>query len=176
MSFSDDIRSVLSRLRARDVEELGEHGFDAEAAAAGFATPAVLARIFAYRGRPEAVVTFHTITPKALAVSMVASDEWRRVARDMVRWGVREARPHLLSLGFSRAECRTMAGHDDAIRLLERFGFVLECRLPGFGASGVAFLQYAWRLNDHVLLQNTQSPAAAATAADAGIQGRRSAA
>ena len=50
-----------------------------------------------------------------------------------------------------------MAGHADAIRLLERFGFSLECRLPGFGASGVTFLQYAWRLNDHVSFQITES-------------------
>jgi RimJ/RimL family protein N-acetyltransferase len=107
-------------------------------------------------------LTFHTITPKALAVSMVATDDWAQVARAMVRWGLREARPQLLALGFSRAECRTMAGHADAIRVLERFGFVLECRLPGFGASGVAFLQYAWRLNDHVSFQVTESPTTAA--------------
>ncbi|MEQ1866558.1 MAG: hypothetical protein ABL996_18120 [Micropepsaceae bacterium] len=173
MSFNEDIRSILSRLRARDVEEMREQGFDADAVAAGFATPAVLARIFAHGGRPVAVVTFHAITPKALAVSMVASDEWRSVARAMVRWGMREARPRLLALGFSRAECRTMAGHADAIRLLERFGFSLECRLPGFGASGVTFLQYAWRLNDHVSFQSTEGSPAAATAADTGVQGGR---
>lgn len=165
MSFNDDVRFILSRLRDRDVQEMIEQGFDADAVAAGFATPAVLARIFSHGGLPAAVVTFHAITPKALAVSMVASDDWRKVARAMVRWGAREARPHLLSLGFSRAECRTMAGHADAIRLLERFGFVLECRLPGFGASGVSFLQYAWRLNDHVSFQNAEgSPAAPAAA------------
>ena len=73
MSFSEDIRSILSRLRARDVEEMREQGFDKDAVAAGFATPAVLARIFSYGGRPAAVVTFHAITPKALAVSMVAT-------------------------------------------------------------------------------------------------------
>ena len=149
MGFNDDVRSILAKPRKRDRLEMLEQGMDAAAAAAGFAVPAVLARVFAHRGQPAAVVTFHAITPKALAVSLVATDDWPRVARAMMRWGVREARPYLLEQGFARAECRTMDGHADAIRLLERFGFVLECRLPDFGASGAAFLQYAWRLNDH---------------------------
>ena len=167
MSFNDDIRSILARLRDRDRDEMREQGLAVDAVAVGFATPAVLARIFSHAGQPVAIVTFHAITPKALAVSMVATGDWRHVARDMVKWGARKARPALLAQGFSRAECRTMAGHDDAIKLLERFGFVLECRLPGFGASGVAFLQYAWRLNDYVHVFIAEGSAAATAAADA---------
>ena len=166
MGFDEDVASILARLRKRDRQEMLEQGFDATAAAAGFAVPAVLARVFAHRSVPAAVVTFPAITPKALVVSLVATDDWPLVARAMVRWGVREARPLLLDEGFVRAECRTMSGHDDAIRLLERFGFVLECRLPGFGASGATFLQYAWRLNDHVHFQITESAATAAATAD----------
>jgi hypothetical protein len=164
----DEVRSILARLRARDRRELAEYGFDAETAATAFASPAILARVFAHEGRPAAVVAFHQLTAKALVVSMVATDDWRRVARAAVRWGVREARPYLLSSGFERAECRTMEGHVEAIALLERLGFVCECRLPRFGASGAAFLQYAWRLSDHVPAQSTQS----APTAQAGAAGR----
>jgi RimJ/RimL family protein N-acetyltransferase len=146
----DDIRSIMAGLRDRDRRELEEYGFDREAAALAFASPAIVARVFAHEGRPVAVVAFHHLTPKALVVSMMATDAWRRVARAALRWGLGEAKPSLLSLGYERAECRTMQGHAEAIGLLERLGFVCECRLARFGASGAAFLQYAWRLSDHV--------------------------
>lgn len=161
-------QAIFSRLRAWDALELGEYGTDAAGAITAFAAPSVLTRVFADEGNAVAIVAFHQLTPRALVVSLMATDGWLRVARALVRWGVREARPFLLSRGFARAECRTMEGHADAIRLLERLGFVQECRVPSFGASGAAFLQYAWRLNDHVH-QNTQSPAAATAAADTGV-------
>ena len=145
----EDVRSILRRVRARDAAELREYGTDAEGAVAAFGAPGVLARVFGFAGVPAAIVAFHALTPRAVVASMMATDEWPRVARAVVRWGVREARPALLRLGYARAECRTMDGHDDAIRLLERLGFVLECRVPSFGASGISFLQYAWRLEDH---------------------------
>lgn len=156
-------RTIMMRLRPRDTAELAEYGFDREMAACAFAAPAVLARVFEHEGRPVAIVAFHRLTPKAVVASLMATDEWPAVARAVVRWGVREARPALLAQGYARAECRTMEGHADAIRLLERLGFICECRVPNFGASGAAFLQYAWRLDDHVPVQDAQSaPTAAA--------------
>ncbi|MBP6014430.1 MAG: hypothetical protein KBA31_19535 [Alphaproteobacteria bacterium] len=166
-----DVCSVLARLRTRDVLELAEYGVDRDGAVLAFTAPAALSHVFAYRGRPVAIVTFHQLTPKALVVSMMTTDDWPRVARAVMGWGVRVARPALLAQGFERAECRTMEGHAEAIRLLERLGFVLECRLPRFGASGAAFLQYAWRINDHVHVQNTQSAAPATAAADTRVKG-----
>ena len=56
-----------------------------------------------------------------------------------------------------------MEGHLDAIRLLERSGFALECRLDDFGANGTAFLQYAWRLADHPRAQAFAPPARASS-------------
>jgi hypothetical protein len=145
----DDIRSILARLRSRDAREVAEYGLERDAAALAFASPAILARVFAHEGRAVAIVTFHQLTPKALVVSMMATDAWPRVARAVVRWGWREARPALIAAGFERAECRTIEGHSEAIELLERLGFVRECVLPRFGAHGASFLQYAWRLRDH---------------------------
>lgn len=172
----DDIRSILARLRPRDARELAEYGLDREAAALGLASQAVAARVFAYDGTPAAVVAFHHLTPKALVVSLMATDAWPRVARAVLLWGVREARPQLIARGFERAECRTMEGHTEAIELLQRLGFVRECRLPRFGAHGASFLQYAWRLIDHVPVQSPESTPAAAPATDAGLEtGGRSA-
>lgn len=165
-----DARAIMRRLRARDADELAEYGLDREAAAAAFAVPAVLARVFAFDGEPAAIVAFHRLTPKTVVASLMATDAWPRVARAVVRWGIREARPALLAQGYARAECRTLERHAEAIRLLERLGFIAECRVPNLGASGAAFLQYAWRLDDHVPVQDAQSPAAAPTAADAGLE------
>lgn len=168
----ESAHSVMGRLRARDAAELAELGIDPGAAAAAFAVPAVLTRVFACGEEPVAIVAFHRLTPKAVAASLMATDDWPRVARAVVRWGMREARPALLAQGFARAECRTMEGHAPAIRLLERLGFVCECRVPNFGACGAAFLQYAWRLEDHVPVQSTESAPAATPAADTGLETR----
>jgi len=169
----EDIRSIMARLRERDVRELAAYGMDIESAALAFASPGILARVFAHEGRPAAIVTFHRLTPKALAVSMMATDDWPLVARAVVRWGWRDARPRLIAAGYERAECRTIEGHVEAIALLERLGFVRECLLPRFGAQGASFLQYAWRLNDHVPIQLTQGAATASAAADTGVEAGR---
>lgn len=164
------VRSIMGRLRARDAAELDELGIEPESATAAFAAPAVLTRVFAYREEPTAIVAFHRLTPKTVAASLMATDDWPRVARAVMRWGVREARPALLRAGYARAECRTLGGHADAIRLLERLGFVCECRVPNFGTTGAAFLQYAWRLDDHVPVQSPKSPAATTPTADPGLE------
>jgi hypothetical protein len=169
----EDIRSILARLRERDARELEAYGMDLASAALAFASPAILARVFAHEGRAVAIVTFHRLTPKALVVSMMATDDWPFVGRAVVRWGWREARPALIGLGYERAECRTIEGHAEAIELLERLGFVRECLLPRFGAQGASFLQYAWRLNDHVPIQLAEGAAATAPTADAGLETRR---
>ena len=98
-------------------------------------------------------------------VSMLATPSWRRVTHEAWRWGTREARPFLLQRGYRRAECRTMAGHADAERFLQRLGFVRECLVSNYGASGVPFIQYAWRIEDHVSRPNTQARTGAARAA-----------
>lgn len=168
----DAARSIMGRLRTRDAVELAELGIDVEAAALAFASPSVLARVFAHDTEPTAIVAFHRLTPKTVAASLMATHDWPHVARAVVRWGIREARPALLSAGYARAECRTQAGHADAIRLLERLGFVCECRVPNFGASGAAFLQYAWRLDDHVSVQSAESPTAATPTAHTRLETR----
>ena len=165
-------RSIMARLRARDAVELAELGIDPDTAATAFSIPSVLTRVFAHEGQPTAIVAFHRLTPKTVAASLMATDDWPHVARAVVRWGMREARPALLAEGFARAECRTMEGHEPAIRLLERLGFVCECRVPNFGASGAAFLQYAWRLEDHVPVQSAEGATAATPAADTGLETR----
>lgn len=106
----------------------------------------LLGKVFAIDEWPAAVVAFHAVTPRTVSASMLATDEWPRVARSVIRWGRRVAKPDLLARGFARAECRTMEGHDDAIALLVSMGFRRECRVPAFGATGKTFIQFAWTL------------------------------
>lgn len=164
MTENHELARLMLRLRRRDRAELAEYGISTDEATALLSAPSELTRVFNREGEPLAIIAFHAITPKALAVSMLATDDWPRVAREAWRWAMRVARPTLLARGYTRAECRTMKGHEDAIRFLERLGFRLECQIPNFGASGSAFLQYAWRLQDHVPDENTKDACTTATA------------
>ncbi len=141
----DNLAYILSHLRVRDAEELREYGLDVQAAEGLAHVPHVLFRTWAASGNPAAACWFDALTPRALIVSLMATDDWPKVAGQVVRWGRRVAKPELLAMGYTRCECRTMAGHRDAVRLLEFMGFSLECRLPLYGATGKAFLQYSWR-------------------------------
>jgi hypothetical protein len=156
-----DIVEVIWHLRRRDRQELFAYGMKFRDAIDAFMAPSVLSRSFAHHGSAVAVVAFHALTPSALSVSMMATGAWPSVAASVLRWGTRLARPALLARGYRRAECRTMEGHDDAVRFLEHLGFGRECCLPGYGADGSTFLQYSWRLNDHVSRKVTEDPRAA---------------
>jgi hypothetical protein len=155
-----EAQAVCNNLRARDRAELACYGYAPEDAAEAFLAPAVLASAFHDAQGPQALIAFHALTPATLVVSLMATDRWSHVARPVFRWGHVTARPLLLARGFRRAECRTLEGQADAIRFLERLGFVRECPVPQFGANGATFIQYAWRLNDHVPLQIAQDAAA----------------
>lgn len=170
---TDDVVSVCQRLRQRDRDELAAYGWSAEDAVQAFLQPAVLSTTFHDSDGAQALVAFHAVTPACLAVSLMATDRWPAVARKAFRWGHVTARPRLLAQGFMRAECRTREGHADAIRFLERLGFVRECHVPLFGARGAAFIQYAWRLNDHVPFQITQDASASPAATTGVAAGRR---
>jgi hypothetical protein len=143
----EGLQDLFTRLRARDIEECNEYGIAPHFHAEMLVANAVCGDIFTWKHRPAAFVAFHALTPRSLAVSMFASDDWPHVARRMIKWAV-VAKAGLLSRGYTRAECRTMDKHDDAIRMLEHLGFQLECRLPGYGASGRDFHQYAWTLQE----------------------------
>lgn len=147
-------RSVLQAARARDRAEIeAVVGYDF--ALGRFLEPwldgALIVRVFEHEKTPAAFVAVHAVNARTVAMSMIATDAWRHVARAVAKWAKREAMPLLLGLGYVRAECRAIDGHEDGQVFLEWLGFHLECRCPQFGHNGETFLQYAWRSNDHVL-------------------------
>jgi len=143
-------KPFVANLRERDKRELDEIGVPRDVVADVLVRGHVVGAIFPHQWMPAAAVAFHPITARCVSASLLATDDWSKVARRVVRWGLRVAKPKLLSMGFTRAECRVMDGHADAIRLLSHLGFQRECVLPNYGASGVTFHQFAWRYENHV--------------------------
>lgn len=146
----DPIQQLLSRLRQRDCEELAEYGFTRAQAEQSMRQPHVDFCMWSTPAGPAAAMWFDALTPRALCVSLLATDEWDQVALSVIKYGIRVVRPKLLRLGYTRAECRTMSGHDDAIRLLTHMGFVCEVTLHNYGASGRDFHQFAWSMKNDV--------------------------
>ena len=155
MTEQDAISFILSNCRARDRKEI--------AATMSQETVELAVRemwpgrewgeiFYDALGLPACFIMFHAITPVALTASLIATDSWRDVAPRVIRWGLKLFKPQALEAGFLRVECRAMAGHTDAIWMLERLGFTLEAFVPDFGRDGQLFLQYAWRRRDHVHL------------------------
>lgn len=146
----DAIRHLLANLRERDRDELSEYGFTPDVIEGAIRAPHIAFNMLEHQGKPAACIWFDAITPKTLVASMLATDDWKHVARHAYCWALKVCKPRLLKAGFVRAECRVMTGHADAIRFLDHLGFTMEARCPQFGASGKAFELWAWRLNDHV--------------------------
>ncbi|MBI1213979.1 MAG: hypothetical protein GC190_21160 [Alphaproteobacteria bacterium] len=125
----DEARYVLAHCRARDRAEIeATADFDAAAASILDMLPlAAASNIFRCNGVPAALTMFHEMTPAALTVSMIATDEWPSVAIDAMRWGLRRAKPHLIARGYRRAECRAIDGPQGRDRFPP---------LPGFRGRG----------------------------------------
>lgn len=168
------LRYICNNMRARDVEEVnattGNGADHAYVWVPGSWEYAQFRRIFYNVHRPVAFVMGHETGRRTLQLSLLATDEWPLVARAVVRWCVRVFKPQALALGYRRAECRAIAGHDDAEYLLSRLGFVCEVALPNYGEDGQMFKQWAWRASDHVF--HAENPKAAPGSGDPNAGGR----
>lgn len=152
-------KPFLAHLRPRDREEMEALGVADDVALDVLCRHAVLGAIFPWRWMPAAVLAFHRVGDRTVEVSMLATDDWPHVSRKLVRWGLGFAKPQLLAMGFDRAQVLTMEGYDEAIRFLEFMGFRREGRVVP-KAGGVAFIRYAWRMQDHVP-RHTEDPGGA---------------
>lgn len=158
INFADvgAIRQIVQNCRTRDRAEVEAlYGLRATLQTVPqWAGTAVLVRIFdlsmGYRTEPVAFVAAHEVTPRTVQLSMLATEEWPRVAPQVIRWARREAMPRLLSLGYRRAEVRSIEGHRDALRFLDCLGFQLEGTAMEYGRNGEHFHILAWRSKDHV--------------------------
>lgn len=172
LNFADvgAIRQIVQNCRARDRAEVEAlYGLRATLQTVPqWVGSAVLVRIFdlhmGYRTEPVAFVAAHEVTPRTVQLSMLATEDWPRVAYQVIRWAKREAMPELMAKGYRRAEVRSIEGHTDALRFLDCLGFQLEGIAQEYGRNGENFHILAWRSKDHVFQPKDTCPAQASAA------------
>jgi RimJ/RimL family protein N-acetyltransferase len=144
----DDVRHITHRLRAWDRREVfALMPFEAtpDHVAAVVLAPALVELrrcVRAPDGEPVAMLGLTSFWPGCFQAWLLATDRWREVWR----LGVRAARDVIAegdALGMRRAECRSMAGHDDAHALLRWLGFAPEGQHPAMGREGETFITFA---------------------------------
>ena len=74
----------------------------------------------------------------------VATDRWEEIAAPLSRWVKRHYFPALRAAGVHRIETITTLDHPDTERWLRWLGLEPEQIKPGYGATGAAFVEYAW--------------------------------
>lgn len=143
----DDLHWVASRMRQRDRDEIfatrwdddidrmvkeimggGEFGFVAGDD----------------NGLPIAAFGAIPVWNGVWEVWMFATDEWKRIALDVTKFGHRTFFPALESTGYHRLQCRSLSTHTVAHRWLESMGAHKESELPNYGRNGETFYLFCW--------------------------------
>jgi RimJ/RimL family protein N-acetyltransferase len=139
---------IAQRLRAwdqREVFALMPRHATAEHAAAIMLAPCldeVRCAVLAPDGEPVAALGMASFWPGCWQAWLLATDRWSETWRLGVH-AVRAVLADAEARGMRRAECRSMAGHDDAHALLRWLGFAPEGLHPGMGRDGEAFITFA---------------------------------
>lgn len=96
-------------------------------------------------GQPVAIFGFHPLTVPVWGVFALGTRLMTRAVPAITHWcmGLEQK---LLDSGVRRVEARSIAGHDQAHRWLERLGCRRVCELPDHGRDGELFYLYAWHI------------------------------
>lgn len=159
---------VARAMRAADRREVFATRFDddAEALARDLVAVSRFGATIALAGRPVAAMGAMECWPGVWSVWLIATDEWKLVARAATRWARHALGTVLPEAGAHRCECRSMAEHKTAHRWLELLGARAEAVHPDFGRLRETFITFAWRF-DHVRNHvGTEAQSAAAATAD----------
>ena len=93
---------------------------------------------------PIAFVGIWPTGPVSVNVSAIGTDRFNEIALPLTRKLRRETIPWLRKYGITRAECRCLKTHGEAVRWLKLLGAEEECELPGLGKHGETYLQMVW--------------------------------
>lgn len=105
--------------------------------------------------QPVAAFGFQPMTTPVWAAWALGTRRMVRVIPAITRWCWAHEQK-LIDAGVRRVEARTIEGHDQAHRWLERLGCQRVCDLPDHGHNGELFHLYAWHLGAGRPTQNTR--------------------
>ncbi len=88
---------------------------------------------------PAAAIGAGELWPGVWSVWMQATPAWPQVWRDVFRYAAGPMAEEMRLLGAHRAQCWSLAGHEEAARFLRHLRFTLETPCPGFGRRGETF-------------------------------------
>jgi hypothetical protein len=160
--------AVARAMREADRREVFATRFDddPDALARELVAASRIGAVVARAGRPVAAMGAMECWPGLWSVWLIATDEWKSVARATTRWARHALETILPEAGAHRCECRSIADHETAHRWLVHLGAREEAVHPEFGRMRETFITFAWRF-DHVRNRiGTEAESAAASTAD----------
>jgi len=95
-------------------------------------------------GVPIAALGAYPVWPGCWSVWMMATDEIGKIGLSLTKHVRQRMMPSLLAGNFRRAQCHSMAGHEDAQNWLRALGAKEEGRCFGYGKGGEDFLVFTW--------------------------------
>lgn len=102
-------------------------------------------RIAWYQGKPAGVFAFVELWPGTWETWMYGTDDFPKVAINLVRWARKEAVDILTVCNGRRVHCNVREGHPDAHKLILALGAKPEGPLmKGWGKDGSSFQRYVW--------------------------------
>ena len=106
-------------------------------------------------GQPVAVFGFQPMTVSVWSAWALGTRRMTRAIPAITRWCWGQEQ-RLIDAGVRRLEARTIEGHHQAHRWLERLGCTRVCELPDHGRDGELFYLYAWHLGAGRPTQNSR--------------------
>lgn len=137
---------IVLNLRRCDAEEVG---------AVNWSMDDLLDKLMAVRsfqwvwevdGAPAGLMGAWPAWPNVWSVYAMGTDAFP--GRAMTKFALRHMMPAMLDVGAHRAQCDSLATHDQAHRWIEGLGGRRESVMPGFGSRGETFIRFAWRRPD----------------------------
>jgi hypothetical protein len=144
----DAVLHVANRMRDQDRAEIFATMWPGDDTPAHLAMEAL--RVTAYGatihtldGEPAAALGLAPMWPGVFSAWMFATERWGEVWRGAVRHIRREIFPAGEAAGMWRAECNSLATHQDAHRFLLALGFAAEGQPRLYGRAREAFIPFA---------------------------------
>lgn len=144
---ADDLHWVASRMRKLDQEEIYATRWSDQAD--DLVRDIMAGGDFGFvagddNGLPIAAFGAVPVWEGVWEVWMFATDEWKRIAMDVTKFGHRTFFPALNEAGYHRLQCRSLSTHHVAHRWLESMGAHKESELPNYGRNGETFYLFCW--------------------------------